>query len=115
MSDSFRDPFSEAELNRMLGGGEDESPAASRFRAFLNALWEFFTPANAALGDARTLGFIVIIELEDTEGNRWMRYATANGDGRAMPAWTARGYLTEALADINDGILCSGGESPSEE
>jgi hypothetical protein len=98
VTDDFRDPFSEDELQRMLGGVE-EDPDVARQREFTTALWKLFHGEhNNMLGDGQTMGFVVVAELCDAEGNRWLRVANGDGRGNQVPSWQMRGYLGDALS-----------------
>ena len=97
MTDDFREELSEEDLDRLTGGG----PAAARFRAVSRALWEYFE-GGLPIGDAKTLGFVVVVELETPEADRAIRYTMSTGDGNILPSWTARGYLHDMLGELEN-------------
>lgn len=43
------------------------------------------------------IGYVVVAEWIDSEGNRWLTRRSATGQGEYIPAWQMRGYLNEAL------------------
>lgn len=43
------------------------------------------------------LGFVVVAEWMDVEGTRFLTKRSGSGQGEALPQWSVRGYLNEAL------------------
>ncbi len=89
-----------ADLSQLLGE-ECEHPSTTRARKLAQALWEYFSDGNGQIGDARTVGFAVTVEMEDTSGNRWIRHAASSGEGNILPPWQVKGYLHDALSFTN--------------
>lgn len=47
--------------------------------------------------DKVVVGWAMVIETIDTNGNKWLARLDAAGSGRGLPAWQRAGYLWDAL------------------
>ena len=69
-----------------------------------SAIWRYCQQegCNSMIGDVRTVGIVAIVEMIDTEGNRFLRRIAVDPQTTgSLPTWQARGYLEETLSDMN--------------